>query len=642
MTMGQAIIGAPTPIPTTLTPFMVEIKQSWSGDWQMRPDIQVESVHAASAGHDLDRCTLALKYGRLKHPYEKTLHDTSARTLTNSWVQLRLVGTSGSSPVVWIGRISGQANDPWGPAPVPLGIQKFVAYGPLQILRKIHVSTSFWDAEGEPAEIQWLPPMNERKSKVGVLGNRTSAAADGACLYGGKYRWSHLDYIRYLLKNFADEENGPQWTVTGQLAILDKFKQSIHWGTSATLAEMLTKLIPTKFGVDYTIRPSEDGFQLYVFSLAAKTTTYEEGSLPANPNVIRIVTGLNPAFVGVRIVETNDHGYGRVRVLGKRIVICGTLSFDTQTLEKKWDDGDEQAYKSSIGSDDGFLNDEARKQDKLKPVFQAFGAPDDWFQDSWGIEGDTQNVVRLTLSWVPLQVGVDYTKDPPVDPTPDEQSPEFLHPMAWLEQDSEEDDSSRWTPVGKLDPSVGVSALKDEWGVQLQTAPNHNLALNHWEAAKPTDLDPLWDYVRITCTIALESDQRLMVEKAMSGGYKPSDGTLIVEVPEAECWKLAPGTFVGVDEEGQPLRSPSELVELRSDEDYLEQVLAGVIARYQAARVRGEIAAKGLWPWTEMIGSILEVVSDGGSGNQVKAPITSVSWTSGEDPSTMIRTGYAG
>jgi hypothetical protein len=69
--------------------------------------------------------------------------------------------------------------------------------------------------------------------------------------------------------------------------------------------------------------------------------------------------------------------------------------------------------------------------------------------------------------------------------------------------------------------------------------------------------------------------------------------------------------------------------------------MSGALARYYQERSRGEVTVRGLLPWGGLLGQILTVIDDG-DAQTIQAPITSVAWTNGEHPTTVISTGFAG
>jgi hypothetical protein len=80
---------------------------------------------------------------------------------------------------------------------------------------------------------------------------------------------------------------------------------------------------------------------------------------------------------------------------------------------------------------------------------------------------------------------------------------------------------------------------------------------------------------------------------------------------------------------------------LRNDISRLSLILAGMVSKYTNERARAILTYQGFLPWGDAIGSILNAFQQGDSIRQVGAPITSVLWTAGPSPRTVIKTGYA-
>jgi hypothetical protein len=123
---------------------------------------------------------------------------------------------------------------------------------------------------------------------------------------------------------------------------------------------------------------------------------------------------------------------------------------------------------------------------------------------------------------------------------------------------------------------------------------------------------------------------------------KMNDGSeMVVEVPGAEYWYLAPSTILGVDGGGSFIYSPAAGVELRNDVDKLLQAMAGAIARYCSTRYKGRVTYRRLEAWGSLCGQILVTIETGADVTQgfVGAPIIAVDWHF-ERRTTEIKTGY--
>ena len=676
--MPATIIGPIAQLfPKTVYPPIVEVKPTWGDDWQISMELELVSCQLSTPAHDLSQAQFSRRYGTVKQPWQGD-YATAATWGTSGgwWVRVRIVGDQGLQ-TIWIGRIAGQNRNVYGSAAGPVGVQGWVAYGPMQILRKIAVSNSYWWDDVQRRKLAWCPSINDRDDRNMIVGNRSADKHDGIFLYGGDEVWSHYDFLEYLLDIFVDETDGggPSWSIGGQADLLRDFSENIRMDTTRTVDQLLAEIIPIRFGVDYKIVHDDDsGFEISVYALSAREYSFGEQTLPKNPNTVSVRSGETRDNLETRVVETDDHRYGRIRILGKRVVVCCSLAgaeyqgVVAATLVKKWDDPLEASYKDGTGAaaDPNAAQDAVRKRDLFRPVFQHFGAPVRWFHqmgraapyiDAAGqVEPvarlEYQNQIRRTLSWIPLREGFDYSQDPPVDHNLATYMPEFRSCSAWLLAEP-------WT-IDHPDPdsqfsksceaaSIGVSAAQTDWGVCLSASPNHRLAKNHWFPARGTEHPPVFDYERLVATIAFESDQRLRLELEIPDA-KPSDGTLDIEVPDAELWYLAPQTVVDVKGEHELLEAvPVTQVftsgdtgrVLRNDVDRLAMVMAGAIARYGSSRLRGTITIKGLVPWGALLGQILTVIEEGGDTHRIEAPITSVAWMVGDKPRTIISTGFA-
>ncbi len=670
--MGITVIGPTSqPFPGQVYAPIVQVKATWSDDWQYVPELRVRSASVRSAGHGLDSATFARKYGNVKLPWES---DFSARSswasIAGWWVRILFTSPAGPQPV-WIGRFAGEGRDVFGnDTGQPSGEQAYTAHGPLQILRKIAVSTSWWSEDAvEEKELGWIPSINDRDPRGTIVGNRTVSKVNGSYLYGQTYEWTHHDYAEYLLARFVDEsaDSGPAWSLGGQAEILQQLTEPITMQATQSVADILGRLIPKRLGLDYCVFANDDGFVVHVYALSAQEYTFGDETLPSNPNTVRVVAGETPDNVQTRVVQTEDHGYQKVRVRGERILCCCTLRGSavadpySGSLTSKWDANLEADYldgTGNAGSDPG-SHDSIRERDEYRTVFRHYGAPIDWdwnegtaavkLDDSGQVEdGEAaayQNTVRKTERWTPLQEQLDYSTDPATDNNAAGQEPDFRPPAVWVGKKDTAHPlgfmaEKYYTPIDQI--GLGVQASRTDLGVVLTGKKNHILADNHWAGAKSTNFPPLWDHDELVATIAFATDQRLALEYELPEA-SPSGGVLDLVVRGAEFWWLAPSTVVGIDEEGHLIQTGAGR-ELRNDRDRLLFVMAGALSRYYASRSRASILINGLAPWGPLVGQILTVVEAGGSSQRMAAPITAVQWTFPEgdaSPTTKISAGFA-
>lgn len=669
---GVTIVDTGETPPIKLGFVFVEWKARWTDPWHFEPALRFVSGSYSAAGDGLSVCQIERRYGTTKESWETEMTSTLPRSLFGLWIRAR-VFVGGGRHDLFLGRITNEAadildiGDPKDNSREVSGIQTWVAHGPLRILQKIHVSRSFWlESDVLELEIGWIPDLNARDERHTLLGNRSATKSEGTYLYGGTDEWSHFDYVEYILKRFVEQPTGPKWRIGGATDALATLREHIEFGSTQTVADVLALLIPNRLGLDYLIQTytsdSESGFEIYIYALTAEDWGFNGAVLPRNPFEVRM-EGPLPFFIDrVQVTFSGDQQYSKIRVLGSRAITCCSLQIFDGSLEKKWSDELEQAYKDGTGSDedDADQHDAARMGDKFRSVYQQFGAPTDWLFNTGtaapklDLSGDIiqdevadfQRVVRRTLNWLPLREGLDYSVDPPIDNNLVSYQPDLLPPAAWLFGEFvHQGIHERYILAEEGD--VGVSVSGSDWGVFLQASPNHDLAKGSFDGARPSNHFPFWDWRKLFVTIAIEMDQRLQVgfDVPPLPGFDPDGSYIDIEVPDAEFWYLARNTVVGIDDDGALKTSPTEGVVLRNDADRLAIVAAGALARYVNTRQRTVISMRGIHPWADLVGRILTVVHNGDQVMSIQSAITAIEWVSGggggDDWRTIIRTGFA-
>jgi len=650
--MNLTIQGAPSSNNVArITVPTVQIKASWSDNWGFDSQLQFIRAVRSVAGQTLGSCELRRHYGPDKKPWEIGFTNKQTTSLIRYWVRLILTDESGQNHVSWVGRISTESREVYGSDSAASGVQTFIAYEPLQILQKTHIGRSIWQENTVERDIGWLPAMNRRDDRNMLIGNRSEdEAGDGVYTYGGKSLWTRAQYLKYIIKRFVDQSDsdGPKWTVGGQLDAMESMTDSVEFGSRPDVANILRELIPLRLGLDYVIVPTDDGFEIRVYALSAIEASWGDTTLPKNPATVRLRAS-ELIEVSVRIDRTEDNRYGEIRVVGDRVVVCGSLR--KNDLVPLWDGGLETEYKNGdiLNNASKLHSDLVRAQDIYRNVYQAYGAPTSWNMAGGAFApkiepggkvseetADFQSLVRSTLTWLPLLEGLDYSKDPAVDSNPADSRPDFMPPAVWVLDDQA--GPPVFLPVDSV--GIGVSVLQNEWGVLLSASPNHLLAANHFDGAESTQTEPEFDYVNLVATIAIETDQRLEISVKLPNASH-SDGVFEIHVPGAELWVLARGTVVGMDSKGDLVNSGSMHRVLRNDTDRLSAVMAGAVARYFNDRARARVQIQALSPSAYLLGQILTVVEEAGASETIGSPITSVEWIGGDNPITIVRTGFA-
>jgi len=692
--MGNIIIGPTTQeFPSRAVPAIVELKRQWSDPWTFVPQLEFLGGNLATTSHDLSSCVLLHRYGILKHPWEPTDSRKSPASLAGCWVRVKFGGSQGMQEA-WIGRITGEGRDIFGCTQtpyglIPAGVQHFEALGPLQILRKIHVGRSFWRVNNQTVELGWVAPLNEKYGRndkpsgtkgkalgtgpgAKALGSRSgnrsqSTDGDGVYVHGDLELWDYLQFANYILKKFVDESaaGGPSWKMGGQCDVLSNFTDPIQFGSTQTVDHVLRALIRPEFGLDYKIVSTGDGFEVSVFVLTRQSCGWGGQTLPGNPDSVKIYAARTKDCVSTTVARTTAQRYGTIRILGGRIMVCCSLhgsrwlpngktmpgNPQLQSLGALRNPQDQNGYNQGTGNpaDASFLHDAARKQEKFRDIYRKFEASSNWFTSNsiwrspqWDGQGQPlsdngpmQQRSRSTLPFIPLEIGVDYSKKPYIDNNPATVTPALRPPQAWLY----DADNDKWIPADTQ--QIGLSVLPDQLGVFLQAHPNHVVAKNVFNGQ--SDCLPLWNYSYMIVTLAYLTDQRVYCEQKVQGAA-PTDGVLEVDAEDCQLWWLAPDTFLDIDQNCQAVLSASDQFAgmiVRNDWARMSAKMAGALARHYQERARAQIVVRGLLPWGGLLGQILTVIDEGGSTQTIEAPITEVRWTNGDNPTTIISTGFA-
>lgn len=626
------------------------------------PTLQLVTAVASTAWNGLPRLEFKRPFGKVMQPWETDfVQPVPPLDLVGQWVTLRFLGPGGSSSVLWHGKITSESKDIHGysSATGPTGEQHWTAYGAFQLLLKSSITSAKWLVGSTLLGGDVARSFNLKDSRGMVVGNRSTAEYEGSYVFGGTDTWTRLQAINYLLTwHTGANFGGESWSVTGDTSILSASTGVVEVMEGDSTGEVLRSIISPQFGIDFHIIRAAASFELRVFSLAAESSTYLGVSLPRNARRATIAAGSRVEFVRTRVARAVDQQYSKIVVRGARVIACFTLRVSDGTLVKKWSDADEATYLAGNGTpgDAPWIHDRARQDPSLAGVFTQFGAPDDFRMNEVaaaaafdadgnlsGVYGDNhQNTRRSTLPFIPLRENVDYRPAVPVDTTPGAHTSDFTRPMVWIKEPYLDPalglGASEYTRVEALGYSVVPS--NTDWGFRLVANPPHEIALNHFAGAAGTMAMPLYDWSTLVATIAVELDTRLTLTQTRATG--DGDGTSMeIDVPGAELWILAPGTVVGTHTGTHNLVQRAAVLELRGDRDSLSGIMAAAQARYFGERYRADVAIRGLHPWSVLLGDIVAAIQQGGTSAQIGAPVTSVVYTGGRDPETIVRAGYS-
>ena len=677
--MDTIILAASGNTVTPFVPAIIETQDAWGDGWTVNTELELVSFNLKAGSGEVSTAEFRRRYGRVKEPYEDDMptDPRSALDLAETWVRISFPAAGGSTdttstatPIVqFVGVVDGQTAVLQGVTPAPSGIQTWVASGGMRFLQKLKISESLFinGSTDSPSLVQWLPAMNARDAHGMLVGNRSAAqitipgagtTSSTTFVYGGvgpsAATWTHLDYLYYLVTAFIQRPDGPVWSVGGQTDILAGMTTTVEFGHAETALEMIRKLIPPKYGVDFTVLPTDTGYTIFVFALigaGAVGTSVNGVNIPINPNTVTIVRDQNINLFECHLVESFANRVDSIRMLGQRITVCGTLlaGGTASQFVPKWSPTLEAEYLAEVGDVD--FN---RERDKYRDVYRKFGAPVGWDMDAgtWAMscdltgvisEGDTasqyQTVIRETLHALPMREGFDYSTNPPTDQTLATSEPEFKAPLAWIYDPAPEDGSAaRYVACHRA--GIGVHISPHDWGLYLEANPNHLIALTTATASSMSSVQAHYDYNTLVATIAITADHRLQLGYDVPAELAAGDGSVMTVVDDgAELWAILPGTVYDVNSSGSLLTTPSIYI-ARNDTPRLALAMAGLVSRYVNERVKGRFVFKGFLDFSKMIGSILTVVQQGDVQTRVGAPITSIEWVVGKSPMTSLGCGY--
>jgi hypothetical protein len=655
-------------------------RATWSASWTELTTFEPLYATDAVPSQALSELQFRYRYGELQQPGGSSFATVTPIDLVGQWVKLEYnYGTTGTPDFqpLFCGRVELESREVFGKqgAAPAAGVPTFTAFGPARILEKRTVARSVWDDGAATFDVNWLAPMNAFDERNLIIGNRGNSKLNGVYWHSeNAATWNNRDYVDYLVNAFLNDSTNadePVWQLQGDtnaLADLANIERPIVWGEVESLADMLAQLIPREAGLDYFIRlgsvtpaaggAAVDGFALHVFSLTPSDVTFGTTTLRANTNTVSFNATNNYDFDRGIFEKSAAETYGTLRVIGNRAVLCASFQRGptASELDDGWSSTLESEYEAGTGSDSdpAQAQDDYRADDKFRDVYQMwhviptisgasyFPTIDADGSVDWTTEADHQDLIRETLSWLPIKQGFDYTTDPPTDDSTGDTEPPFLPPMAWIQRGESSTVSGSDEFVWCDRVGVGVSPLPNDWGIQLSSYPNHLIAGGFFTATanRESEIETSYTYENLAITIAFETDQRLALEATLTDDSNAA-GVKEIYVPDAELWLLAPQTKVGLDGNGDFIFAPVAGVTLRSDVEKLEQIMAGAKARYQAERAKAFLSVKGIWDWSEGLGYILEYINDGASTDAINGPITSVRWDFTPEHKTELSAGYA-
>lgn len=361
-------------------------KNTLSAKWTFQTDLIIESATLCAGAQDIDTLIFRRKYGLhiLPDETEAEMIDPLEHA-EGMWVKLDIEvviepeeGSEEDPKIeletIWVGQVAAVTPIPQGSsASGPYGEQVFTCYGGAEILRKTHLSKSFW-LIGEPesenngengnennsespeenntkkhAVCQWLPIPNDMWGRG--VGNRSAEKFKldevSSFVFGGSKRWTCGDFAEYLIKRFVSTES-LEWNIVGA-GMLDSMdlrpEYCSGFSETASVWDLLHAVIRPDCGLDFYIRfqevlPESESdeykawFDIVVFSLTSENITVGDTTFLKNPDTLKIVSGGGHDFLRLDLVKTEEYNYSKFRLYGDRILLCATLWGESVEIPK--------------------------------------------------------------------------------------------------------------------------------------------------------------------------------------------------------------------------------------------------------------------------------------------------------------------
>ncbi len=634
--------------PVEIPQLFVEVKEKWGDNWRASEVANVVPVRFDKAlSPAMPTALFRWDYGQLDDG-DGTWHDDfPLGNYANWYVRIcrppeRLTDEEETpQPVpVWHGVITGDADLVGGAsdevgAPAS-GTQLLVARGLECLLQRAAIDGSYVLSGGSAEKIDATLPFNFRTSRGNsVAGNRSAikyAGPGGMQAYifdsAGEV-WTGQDIVEYLLAFFAPSILGIT-SISGQYANLAQMTRAVACPRNVRAG--LNAIISRSRGHGWRVIVSSAG----VVSVGVYSAFDEEitaGSVKIAPATETVeVDGDADEVARVEVVSSQEHNFDRVIARGSPIVLCGTVDFSggSPTLAAAWSGGQEAAYIAEA-------DDKSRLADKYAHVYTAYRAVTANLPAGPSCNDDGS----LDASGSPTQfyLGKSFLRQLPIQETDlDAAGPgDFRAPIVAGQYGSD-----YWLmdkPIlidGWKMSGFHVRMMDGEMGVRLTGGDvPHVLGENHFNGG--TLMPEEIDYESIKATVAWTSSEELRVVRQIAGNLAGDcSRTLVIDVPDAECWYRLAGTMTDVVDGA--VVSETDAAELRNDRAKLAAVAATAAAWYQRARSKVSVT------WATLTfdfapGALLKQITSQAGDVPVNAPITRVAWDL-EGGTTTIRTDF--
>lgn len=616
--------------------FVVFVRENWGDDWQACAHLQ--PLHGFNRlAPQMSEAKFKWEYGRILETDAAAFAVRDPKDLAGWYVRVDNLYSGGSIPR-WYGRFEDEDLDVHGADEYPQGDQTLKAGGLELDLDRFRISTvKCWQNSATISQ-ETVPAFNRKARRgPGLFGNRSTAVhTDDVYEFSADGQVWNAKQVADSLLAWNLPSGGVPFVLGGQADELAKLQQVWDFKPNTTLRQAFNTLVDPRRGLGWRIRvDEEDNAVIWIFSILDEPVSVGSETLAANTERFAVTLDDAQDVDEALVTLMRSSKYDRVRVQGAPIIGIGTIAFADSTMELAAAAALVTAYKSGASAAPGYsalsslekaqLNDQYRGADRFDRL-GVFRIPVAWdrtvgdgeggdkyvliptIDDDGELDFDTAQPLFLLgkafLHHLPaMEVGKDYSVDPPTNPNPSDADPEFRRPFVLLKY------GGKYMYADKLPesidqtgvPSATVRMLDRELALAVDMKPRFLLFNNHWTSAEPGllggrlfDSTLVFDYDDMLATVALEGDQPVRI---VAGGGAGGDlgRELLVEVPDARLVYIAPGTIVDVDDNGNPKRTPGGIL-LVDDRDRLRAIAAISWAWYGKARATVRLTIRSRFP----------------------------------------------
>ena len=531
--------------------------------------------------------------------------------------------------------------------PEPTGDQTFTARSLEFLLDRSAIDGSIISDIGVAEKIDDLLPFNLASAAGNpILGNRSTvkhanSANDlesyvfAAGAFGGAV-WTGIDIVEYLLTWFAPTSLAI--TPVGQTDNLNLIKQVFP--PPANVWSGIQAVIDRRRGHHCLVAMHAAGGGVVLRIGSCFGEKVAAGGVEIAPTSMQFSLDADVDEITELILrEDADHQYDRIVVQGAPVILCGTLKFSDDTLKAGWGTSVETAYKAA--------DDLARTKEEYSHVYRTFLAATEYLPVGPSITADGQiadgegadDVIpsqfylgKNLLRHLPLAKNAD-DEDGPV---------EFRPPLILIEGKYKGAAvyAPVTSPIEKDTPAagMGLTMLDGEMGFRLTGKYNHYLADGHFSGAAASRVPAIFDYEDLVATVAWTSSEIFSIVTEIDNGGIDFKRTLIIHVPDAECWYQLAGTVTDITAAGALVVEGAK--KLRHDRDKLAIVAALAAAWYSKPRRAVTITYSTLMFNLEPGDFIADLYGRSLIGAQVNTVISRILWNMNEG-TTTIQTDFA-